>query len=1137
MDSAINAFFSSGSLGLRLFQHSAIPCAVLDDDCNHVVVNELFCRWIKCPDTYCNQNNLKGCDDHCRLWFKDNVLESVAHFKVENPEICLTDLSGNKIWAEVFVTVFPSESQKKKCRFVQFFDVSTRKQKEIAGKEVDVKLRLLFESMNEAFALHEIITNEFSEPIDYLYIDVNPAFERMVGFKRDEIVGHRVLEVMPQTEEFWIKEFGKIALEGGTTELVNYARELDKYYEVKVYSPAPRHFAVVFSDISPRIHAEKALKESEERYRLLAENTGDFVALYDYEGIFLYASPSVKNLLGYTPEELIGSTPQNMICPDDFSKVHDRLQLLYEKGETPIFDFRIKHKDGHLVWLEASLKLVNNDKEHPRILASNRDITRRKEDEQKILASEAHHRFLIENILDVIWVYDVVSDRFAYVSASVEKLRGYTPEEVMAQTLFETFPPESLEKVKVALPLEIEKFIMNGHSDIFKDEFEQYCKDGSRVWIEVVAYLRLNESNGHIEIIGTSRNISDRHRAEIARQEIEQRYRILTEVTNEGIIIHQNGIIVDVNPSLLRMLKMSDDREQIVGKSLHAILPQNEAEEVRSKIQSAYSGVFQVQLFRRDNSSFPAEVVMRMIDFNGIRYRVASVNDITLRVEAEKQLIESEGRFRSIFDNAIAGIAFAEIDGKLLMFNRAFGKIVGHDYRKLKGISFYDITYPDDVIKEKKLIDEACHSGKDSITFEKRYIGDNQQVTWGDVSVSIIRNQQGVPTSLVAVVNDITLKKQNEQELLRALEYNKTINQTSPVGILTTNEKGEIIFANNMILSIMGVSQDDLIGKTYNSSLWKISTLEGEELHPSEFPYEQVKAQLKPVYNERYTVQLPDSECVFLSFNSSPLFNSSGEFEGIISTIEDISDKLEVEKQLQQTNEQLYELNRQKDRFFSIIAHDLRGSLGNITNLSELLYLGYKTQELPMDETIVRTIYDSSLKTLNLLENLLAWANSQRHSVTVNHEKVNLSTILKDSVAVSEAIASEKNISLVFNLDNAIIIHTDRAMLSTIVRNLVSNAIKYSFENSEIVISSHLQKDGQHVEICVADSGVGMDEETLTDLFEIDRNISVHGTAGEEGTGLGLVLCREFVNKLRGTIRVESKLGKGSCFCVLLPLA
>jgi PAS domain S-box-containing protein len=1008
MDEAINHFFSPGSLGLQLFKNSAIPCVVVDQAQQNIIVNSHFCQWIKCPQECCRQNNAEGCDEFGKKWFMQNLPNFNNTNNGQSQVLQLKGWDGNDLWVEMINTNLSLENNNT-SRFIQFIDITSRVTQQQQQAQMGTKQRMLFESMSEAFALHQIITNDKNEPVDYVYLDVNTAFERMTNLRRDQIIGHTLLEVMPQTEPFWIKEFGEIALNGGTADLVNFARELNRYYQVRVYSPEPRHFAVIFTDITQRMATEKALKESETR-----------------------------------------------------------------------------------------------------------------------------HRFITENILDVIWIVDVETARFTYVSPSVEKLRGFTPEEVTNHTLEQAFTPKSKQIVLEALPREVANF-MAGNANTFKEELEQYCKDGSTVWIEVIAYLRQNESTNRLEIIGTSRDITDRHNAEAAKREIEKRYKLLTEVTNEGIVIHQNGNIVDVNPSFLRMLKLPNDPSQMVGKNIFNIISGDEADIVRSKIETNYCGIYQITIHRADNTTFPAEINASLVDIDGARYRVASIYDITERKAAEKRLVESEALFRSIFDNAIAGIGMGDLNYRLVMANKALCQIVGYAPDEILGKQFFDVTHPDDIADESKRIANAIKSGASHLRFEKRYINKKHQIVWADLSVAILRDDAGKAYSMVAVVNDITLRKQHEQELVQSLELNQNINQTSPVGITTTDANGEITFANTHAISILGLTESSAVGKKYNSPSWAITELDGSVYDMGKLPFIQIKNKLKPVYDVRHAIQWPNGTRICLSINATPVLDAQGQFNGMIATLEDITEKLKAEKQLQQTNEQLQELNRTKDRFFSIIAHDLRGSLGNITSLSELLYIGFKTHKIAMDESMAKAIYDSSLNTLNLLENLLSWANSQRHSVSVLRTKTNLSALLKECTTVLRGLAIDKQITITLDLDNSITCDTDRDMLSTIVRNLVSNAIKYSYPNSEVTVTSRSIAEQSQIEICVADKGLGMDEATKNGLFLADKYPSAKGTIGEGGTGLGLVLCHEFINKLGGIIGVESQPGKGSRFYVRIP--
>jgi signal transduction histidine kinase/ligand-binding sensor domain-containing protein len=237
--------------------------------------------------------------------------------------------------------------------------------------------------------------------------------------------------------------------------------------------------------------------------------------------------------------------------------------------------------------------------------------------------------------------------------------------------------------------------------------------------------------------------------------------------------------------------------------------------------------------------------------------------------------------------------------------------------------------------------------------------------------------------------------------------------------------------------------------------------------------------------------------------------------------------------QLIETNNKLSELNATKDKFFSIIAHDLRNPFNAIKGFTEVLIKKFDT--LPADKIMkyLETIHVSTKSINDLLENLLQWAGSQNETVAYEPVHLNLKSIADENTKFFAGIATNKNISLKQLIDDHITVIADKEMLHTIFRNLISNAIKFTDENGTITLSA--RNLNMQVEITVSDTGVGIPEETISQLFRIDSTISTKGTANETGTGLGLILCREFVEKHNGKIWVESKEGEGSNFIFTIP--
>ncbi len=232
--------------------------------------------------------------------------------------------------------------------------------------------------------------------------------------------------------------------------------------------------------------------------------------------------------------------------------------------------------------------------------------------------------------------------------------------------------------------------------------------------------------------------------------------------------------------------------------------------------------------------------------------------------------------------------------------------------------------------------------------------------------------------------------------------------------------------------------------------------------------------------------------------------------------------------ELVDANKQLTEINATKDKFFSIIAHDLKGPFNNIVGLSNLLLEGIETGDTKEIDIYAKLMQNASGQTMELLVNLLEWSRSQTGAIKYQPSLVNLSLLVDEVIALSKSQADVKHISLFRKSFDSILISLDKTMISTVLRNLIANAIKFSYENSSIEVE--IQSDNGSIRVQVSDHGVGMTEASLNKLFRIDQSFSTKGTKDEKGTGLGLILCKEFIDNHKGKIWAESISGEGSRF-------
>ena len=229
-------------------------------------------------------------------------------------------------------------------------------------------------------------------------------------------------------------------------------------------------------------------------------------------------------------------------------------------------------------------------------------------------------------------------------------------------------------------------------------------------------------------------------------------------------------------------------------------------------------------------------------------------------------------------------------------------------------------------------------------------------------------------------------------------------------------------------------------------------------------------------------------------------------------------------------------MNAAKNKLFSIIAHDLRSPFTAIIGFSNMLVDSYEEFDDEERKKMIVTVHDSANGAYKLLENLLTWARSQSGRIDFIPKDIYLKEVVSETVSALFAPASKKEIKISETVSDKDMISADKNMVSTVIRNLISNAIKFTPKKGTIQISTKKQADSNLIEISVKDSGIGIPKDKINELFRVDKNSSTAGTEGEQGTGLGLILCKEFVEKHGGKIWVESEIGEGSEFKFTLPV-
>jgi signal transduction histidine kinase len=323
-------------------------------------------------------------------------------------------------------------------------------------------------------------------------------------------------------------------------------------------------------------------------------------------------------------------------------------------------------------------------------------------------------------------------------------------------------------------------------------------------------------------------------------------------------------------------------------------------------------------------------------------------------------------------------------------------------------------------------------------------------------------------------------------------------------------------------------SVDDIIGKSDFDLL-------PYDLAAQYFANEQeILSSGQPLINHEESMGSVEGTLRWNLTTKVPLRDATDKLIGIVGIGRDITDRKLAEEEITLKNELLQTINAEKDKFFSIIAHDLKGPLSAFLGATQILSDEIQNMSLEEIKEITFNMKDSASNLYGLLENLLEWSRLKRGLMDFIPERLKVSQVITQSIEVLKESARKKSININYSFPEDLEIFADRHMLETVIRNLVSNAIKFTPAYGVVIISSYIKSD-QSIEINVIDSGIGISPELRAKLFHISEKTSRQGTEGEPSTGLGLLLCKEFIEKHNGKIHVVSEPGNGSTFTFTLP--
>lgn len=507
------------------------------------------------------------------------------------------------------------------------------------------------------------------------------------------------------------------------------------------------------------------------------------------------------------------------------------------------------------------------------------------------------------------------------------------------------------------------------------------------------------------------------------------------------------------------------------------------------------------------------------IDIEGNLQVIVAIDDITDRKRIEQALKESEKRLSTILETEPECIKILDLEGKLVYINPAGLNMIDADnLEQVVGQPILPLIASEYRKSFGELVTKSINGGGGKLEFE--VVGLKGRHIWLETNSVPLRHLNEEVTGVLSITRDITERKLYEEKIEESKKKYRGLSEATFEAIFIS-EKGMCIEQNLSARKMFGYTDEEAFGK--------IGT---EWLTPED--REMVINNMIKGYEKPYeATALRKDGTTFPCMINGRMMHYKGK-DVRVTALSDITESKKAEIALEESKKQLIELNANKDKFFSIIAHDLRSPFNSILGFSDIMVEQVKKKDYVGVEKYAAIIQNSSQHAMKLLLNLFEWAQLQTRRLVLNPEYFEMVSLVNEVAELTGISAQQKNISISSNLPHNATVFADKSMISTVLRNLVSNAIKFTHLGGKIVITVEQKK--KELIISVSDTGIGISNEVLEKLFLLNETVSMLGTNNEKGTGLGLILCKEFVEKNKGKIWVESEVGKGSVFYFTLPL-
>jgi PAS domain S-box-containing protein len=1009
--------------------------------------------------------------------------------------------------------------------------------------ESEKRFRELFDSMSSGVAVYE--TRD--QGVSFIFKDFSQGAERIESLRREEVVGRDVKQVFPGIEKFGLLAVLRRVWQTGEPERHPIGRYEDDriagWRENYVYRIPSGEVVAVYDDVTVRVQAEQALRESEERYRVAFESSAVGKIIAGLDGHMLRANQAFADMVGYTAEELQAGDYVRITHPDDVAMSRALLARLTTGTESCArIEKRYIHKDGSTVWADLSMVLLRDSRGQPlHFVLDLQNTTERKRAEATLRESEERFKGIFDAAQDGMVLVEVETGRFITANAAFCNMLGYGLDEVVRLSVPDIHPSDSLAYVS-------ESFARQAAGKIsLATDIPVKRSDGS------VFYTDVNSAavsmGGKNLMIGAFRDITERKQAEVAMRAVQARREQLENIVGRSPAVAflwrtDEQLTVDFVSS--NVSQFGYEPEEFLDGRLHyaaIVHPEDRDRAVADAARHVAAGTSEfVQEYRiltktgeqrwvEDHTWVPRDSDGTITHHQGI------IVDVTERKLAEAEVAQLSQRNQLILNAAGEGIIGLDSTGRCTFVNPAAIQMLGFDLNELVGHKLHALTHhtrangepypPEECPIYRAFNDGLTHEAADELFWRKD--GTSFPVEYSSTPV----REGGRLAGAVVTFKDITERKQAEAALAESeLTYRRVFESSNDAMMLLDSEK--FLDCNDATLRVFGYStRDEFLGK-----------------HPGQVspPLQADGRESRVAADEKMVTAVRDGRNFFEWLHQradgtvfpADVLLTPLDYHGrkvLQATVRDITPRKIAEVEIAQKNAELAKLNELKNQLLGMAAHDLRNPL-TVVNTASSFLLDDASRLLSEEKKhdFMRRINANGEFMLRLIDNLLDVAKIESGRLDLELATGDLCGLIEENLTMNRMLAEKKSIRLDFAPERGVpLFRFDRGKVEQVLNNLISNALKFS--EPDTVVTVQASRVNGTVVVSVRDHGQGIPAEELDKLFKPFSKTSVRGTAGEKSTGLGLAICRKIVEGHHGRIWAESEPGKGSTFSFALPAA